>query len=60
MVLLDLYFNKLTGSIPDLSKLTKLEQLDVDGNQLSGNVPESIFKLPNISKYKQIQEIDNA
>eukprot|EP00535_Pseudo-nitzschia_heimii_P002220 CAMPEP_0197186746 /NCGR_PEP_ID=MMETSP1423-20130617/14504_1 /TAXON_ID=476441 /ORGANISM="Pseudo-nitzschia heimii, Strain UNC1101" /LENGTH=787 /DNA_ID=CAMNT_0042638139 /DNA_START=122 /DNA_END=2486 /DNA_ORIENTATION=+ len=48
MVLLNLYFNKLTGTIPDLSELIKVEQIDLDGNTLSGNTPESLFKLPNI------------
>jgi Leucine-rich repeat (LRR) protein len=45
---LDLYYNKLTGSIPDLSQLINLRQFDVDGNMLSGMAPESLFNLPSI------------
>lgn len=48
MVVLNLYYNKLTGVIPDLSYLEKLEQLDVDANALSGTVPESLFNLPSL------------
>ena len=55
MVLLNLYFNELTGTIPDLSELIKVEQIDLDGNTLSGNTPESLFKLPNISTSEQIK-----
>jgi len=43
-----LYYNELTGSIPDLSPLTSLEEIDLDTNSLAGDVPGSLFNLPNI------------
>ena len=53
MVVLNLYYNKLTGDIPDLSYLAKLEQLDLDANALSGTVPESLFNLPSLGKFNK-------
>ena len=50
MVVLNMFYNKLTGSIPDLSYLVNLEQLDLDGNELSGSTPASLFNLPSLSK----------
>jgi Leucine-rich repeat (LRR) protein len=47
---LNLYYGKLTGSIPDFAPLQELEQLDFDGNDLSGNVPKSIFNLPKMKR----------
>lgn len=44
----NLYYGKLSGYIPSLEALVKLEQIDFDGNELSGDVPESIFNLPNL------------
>jgi len=46
---LNLFYNGLTGPIPDLSYLVKLEQIDLDSNKLSGFIPESIFNLPSIT-----------
>lgn len=45
---MDLYYNHLTGSIPDLGNLSALSQIDMDGNKLSGKVPESLFNLPSL------------
>ena len=53
MVVLNLYYNKLTGAIPDLSYLEELEQLDVDANALFGTVPESLFNLPSLGKFNK-------
>ena len=50
LVVLNMYYNDLTGSIPHLSGLIALEQLDLDGNKLSGKVPETLFNLPSIRK----------
>jgi len=49
IIVVNLYFNNLTGPIPDLSSLVKLEQLDLDDNKLSGIVPESLFLLPSLA-----------
>lgn len=45
---LNLYYNQITGSIPDLYNLVALEVLDVDGNRLSGETPDSTFLLPRL------------
>jgi len=45
---LDLYYNKLTGTIPDLFRLSFLRQIDVDGNMLSGVIPGSLFNHPSL------------
>jgi Leucine-rich repeat (LRR) protein len=34
--ILNLYYNSLTGIIPDLGQLTALGQIDLDGNALTG------------------------
>lgn len=57
IVVLNLFFNNLTGAIPDLSNLTKMEQLDLDDNQLSGKIPESIFNLPSLGKFPKFSGI---
>jgi hypothetical protein len=44
--MLDLYYNQLTGSIPDMSTLSTLRHIDLDGNLLTGTVPDSLFNLP--------------
>lgn len=41
--------NDLNGSLPDLSDLTNLLTLDLQGNQLSGTIPNSLGLLPNLS-----------
>ena len=51
LVILNLYFNDLTGPIPDLSSLVKLEQMDLDDNNLSGKIPESLFNMPNLGTF---------
>jgi Leucine-rich repeat (LRR) protein len=43
---LNLYYNKLTGSIPDMSALSSLRHIDLDGNLLTGQVPDTLFNLP--------------
>lgn len=50
---LDLSFNALTGSIPDVfTSLTKLEILNLAGNQLEGSIPTSITTLTNLKELK--------
>lgn len=43
-----MYYNDLTGSIPDFGNLLTLQRIDLAGNMLSGNVPESLFNLPSL------------
>eukprot|EP00529_Nitzschia_sp_RCC80_P014671 CAMPEP_0113481122 /NCGR_PEP_ID=MMETSP0014_2-20120614/22243_1 /TAXON_ID=2857 /ORGANISM="Nitzschia sp." /LENGTH=754 /DNA_ID=CAMNT_0000374603 /DNA_START=234 /DNA_END=2499 /DNA_ORIENTATION=+ /assembly_acc=CAM_ASM_000159 len=45
---LNLYYNSITGDLPSLHKLEALEKIDLDGNLLTGTVPESIFSLPEL------------
>ncbi|KAL2967134.1 hypothetical protein AAZX31_16G158700 [Glycine max] len=42
---LDLSYNQITGSLPDLSVFSSLRSLFLDGNKLSGKIPEGI-RLP--------------
>ena len=43
MIILDLYTNQLTGSIPpEIGNLTNLIRLDLSDNQLSGIIPDEI------------------
>ncbi|PRP87460.1 putative leucine-rich repeat receptor-like protein kinase [Planoprotostelium fungivorum] len=42
---IDLSFNQLSGSIPDISRLTSLQYLSLRGNELSGSIPSSIGDL---------------
>ncbi|KAG4967864.1 hypothetical protein JHK87_033515 [Glycine soja] len=49
---LDLSDNQITGSLTDLSVFSSLKSLFLDGNQLSGNIPEGIslpFHLESLS-----------
>ena len=55
---LNLYYNSLRGSIPDLSHMVALEQLDLDGNKLTGNAPHSLFNLPNMMNLFLLQNRD--
>jgi Leucine-rich repeat (LRR) protein len=42
--------NGLSGSIPDLSALTNLEQLRLYANQLTGGIPSSLGSLPSLDR----------
>ncbi|RZB61538.1 Receptor-like protein EIX2 [Glycine soja] len=49
---LDFKYNQITGSIPDLSVFSSLRSLFLDGNKLSGKIPEGIrlpFHLKSLS-----------
>ncbi|RZB61543.1 receptor-like protein EIX2 [Glycine soja] len=49
---LDLSYNQITGSLPDLSVFPSLKTLVLNQNQLSGNIPEGIrlpFHLESLS-----------
>ncbi|KAL2967130.1 hypothetical protein AAZX31_16G158300 [Glycine max] len=49
---LDLSYNQITGSLPDLSVFSSLKTLVLKQNQLSGNIPEGIrlpFHLESLS-----------
>ena len=41
--------NNLSGTLPDLSDLIKLERLELATNQLTGNVPSKLNTLANLS-----------
>ncbi|XP_040367319.1 receptor-like protein EIX1 [Rosa chinensis] len=45
---LDLGANLFWGSLPDLSRFSKLRVLYLDGNQLNGSVPESVGQLSSL------------
>jgi len=48
---LDLCWNGITGTLPDLSPFTSLKTLDLSGNKLSGKIPEGgslPFQLENL------------
>eukprot|EP00256_Glycine_max_P067445 XP_025982040.1 receptor-like protein EIX2 isoform X2 [Glycine max] len=51
---LDLSDNQITGSLPDLSVFSSLRSLFLDGNKLSGKIPEGI-RLPFHLKSLSIQ-----
>ena len=42
--------NQLTGSIPDLSSLSKLRYLGLKDNRLSGTVPDWLGTLPRLDE----------
>ncbi|RZB61549.1 Receptor-like protein EIX2 [Glycine soja] len=49
---LDFTYNQITGSLPDLSVFSSLRSLFLDGNKLSGKIPEGIrlpFHLKSLS-----------
>ncbi|KAL2967126.1 hypothetical protein AAZX31_16G158000 [Glycine max] len=49
---LDFKYNQITGSLPDLSVFSSLRSLFLDGNKLSGKIPEGIrlpFHLESLS-----------
>ena len=52
---LPLQDNHLTGSIPDLGRLTNLTLLRMWNNQLSGAIPASLSKLTNL-RYLELRE----
>ncbi|XP_034711258.1 receptor-like protein EIX2 [Vitis riparia] len=45
---LDLSYNQLKGSFPDLSGFSQLRELDLEFNQLNGTLPESIGQLAQL------------
>ena len=49
---LNLWNNKLTGEIPDISSLTSLQRLDLSHNSLSGEIP------PDLSTLTGLQYLD--
>ncbi|KAL2966417.1 hypothetical protein AAZX31_16G115900 [Glycine max] len=51
---LDLTYNQITGSLPDISVFSSLKTLALDMNQLSGNIPEGL-RLPLHLKSLSIQ-----
>ncbi|KAL3685592.1 hypothetical protein R1sor_003614 [Riccia sorocarpa] len=42
--------NKITGSIPDLSKLTKLRTLHLQNNSISGAIPDTLATLTSLKE----------
>ncbi|KAL3684145.1 hypothetical protein R1sor_002167 [Riccia sorocarpa] len=42
--------NKITGSIPDLSKLTKLTTLHLQNNSISGAIPDTLATLTSLKE----------
>ena len=40
----------LTGTIPDVGRMTALEQLNLHRNQLSGSIPTALGSLPNLER----------
>ncbi|XP_071741779.1 uncharacterized protein [Rutidosis leptorrhynchoides] len=49
--LIDLSVNKLTGTIPELSKLSKLQTLVLSVNNLVGEIPQSISTLTFLKRF---------
>lgn len=45
----DVSHNALTGTIPDMSKMIQLNNLDLSFNSLSGSLPSSLGAIPNLS-----------
>ena len=43
------YNDVLSGELPDLSTLKKLEILELDGNSFTGDIPETLFDLTNLT-----------
>lgn len=48
LVVLNLHSNMLSGSIPDISSMTSLEELYLANNELSGSIPESLGAMTNV------------
>ena len=52
--------NRLTGKLPDLSSFKALELLDVDNNQLRGNIPwDTLYTLVQSHSLRQLHLSDN-
>ena len=49
LTVLNLHSNMLSGTITDLSSLTKLEELYLANNQFSGGIPEWLGSMANVS-----------
>ena len=47
---LDLSYNKLTGTIPNMGLMSSLTSFVANNNILGGTLPESIFNLPRLKK----------
>ena len=62
--ILGLNYNRLTGSIPDLSALTNLQTLWLSDNQLTGSIPTSLTNLNTLNEldisYNQLTAQDPA
>nr|CAD1821528.1 unnamed protein product [Ananas comosus var. bracteatus] len=48
---LDLSFNDISGTIPDLSGMSNLESLDLSHNHLTGAIPPSLSRLHFLSNF---------
>jgi Leucine-rich repeat (LRR) protein len=47
VITINIYYNQLTGTIPDFSALPNLQMLSLGGNQLTGTIPD-FSALPNL------------
>ncbi|PQP94037.1 hypothetical protein Pyn_31667 [Prunus yedoensis var. nudiflora] len=45
---LDISYNNILGSLPDLTNFLSLKDLSLGGNNLSGRIPESIGQMSKL------------